>query len=252
MKKKQNYGFFLFVILILTGCTKDNLAPCFTTTKTTFETGEAVNFTNCTVNGEKYRWLFGDGSTSDVTSPSHTFTKAGTYFVRLSVVSPMNNTLQSVFPYTNMITIVNPSAKFANLNSGKKVTNATVRIISQGRDSVGVDSSFNESFSVKTFEESPKLVRLEIPLYGFPMFGMSIKHDRLTELTNNSITVPDTSIYVKDFIAQGYNVKASLSGFKANYNNGQVTIEYTSSIEADANGILAEKKSEKYSYTFNK
>ncbi len=44
-----------------------------------------VNFENQSVNGKTYVWDFGDGSTSNLKSPSHTFTDAGKYTVTLTV-----------------------------------------------------------------------------------------------------------------------------------------------------------------------
>lgn len=42
-----------------------------------------VNFTNQSTNGNTYTWYFGDGATSNATSPSHTYTTFGTYTVKL-------------------------------------------------------------------------------------------------------------------------------------------------------------------------
>ncbi|GAB4091611.1 PKD domain-containing protein [Flaviaesturariibacter terrae] len=48
-----------------------------------------VNFTNqSTGTGNSYTWDFGDGNTSTQTSPSHTYTTAGTYTVKLVAVNP--------------------------------------------------------------------------------------------------------------------------------------------------------------------
>ncbi len=45
--------------------------------------GNAVNFTNKSVNGTSYNWSFGDGQTSTAPNPSHTYNDSGTYTVRL-------------------------------------------------------------------------------------------------------------------------------------------------------------------------
>ncbi|RYY41208.1 MAG: PKD domain-containing protein [Chitinophagaceae bacterium] len=48
-----------------------------------------VNFTNTsTGTGNTYQWDFGDGGNSTQTSPSHTYTTAGTYSVKLVVTNP--------------------------------------------------------------------------------------------------------------------------------------------------------------------
>jgi PKD repeat protein len=42
-----------------------------------------IQFTNGTINGASYTWTFGDGGTSTTASPSHTYTVAGTYQVKM-------------------------------------------------------------------------------------------------------------------------------------------------------------------------
>lgn len=42
-----------------------------------------VNFTNTSTNGVNYFWDFGDGTTSTITSPVHTYTSAGTFTIQL-------------------------------------------------------------------------------------------------------------------------------------------------------------------------
>jgi len=46
-----------------------------------------VNFSNTTSGAISYLWLFGDGSTSTAVTPSHTYTTAGNYTVRLVATS---------------------------------------------------------------------------------------------------------------------------------------------------------------------
>lgn len=43
-----------------------------------------VNFTNMSVNLNNYTWDFGDGNTSNAANPSHTYTSAGNYTVKLN------------------------------------------------------------------------------------------------------------------------------------------------------------------------
>ena len=46
-----------------------------------------VSFTNTSVNATQYSWDFGDNSTSAIRNPVHTYTKAGSYAVRLIVTN---------------------------------------------------------------------------------------------------------------------------------------------------------------------
>ena len=47
--------------------------------------GESVKFENVSSGGEDWEWNFGDGMTSTLKSPSHTYKKPGDYIVRLTV-----------------------------------------------------------------------------------------------------------------------------------------------------------------------
>jgi len=46
---------------------------------------KTVSFNNQSIGGTQYLWSFGDGSTSTLTSPSHSYTSAGVYQVKLVV-----------------------------------------------------------------------------------------------------------------------------------------------------------------------
>ena len=71
-----------------------------------------VSFTNqSTGNNLSYSWDFGDGGTSNMISPSHTYQYQGTYTIKLLVADPLgcNDTLIKI----NRIKIYNPIAKFS-------------------------------------------------------------------------------------------------------------------------------------------
>ncbi len=46
--------------------------------------GNTVTFTNTSVNAQNYSWNFGDGNTSNTTSPTHTYTTSGKYYITLT------------------------------------------------------------------------------------------------------------------------------------------------------------------------
>ncbi|HVF97371.1 MAG TPA: PKD domain-containing protein, partial [Flavisolibacter sp.] len=55
----------------------------FTADKFTVCIGDSVRFTNLSDSATAYRWTFGDGRTSTLTAPNHTYTAAGSYVVTL-------------------------------------------------------------------------------------------------------------------------------------------------------------------------
>lgn len=65
---------------------------CFSTLRDTFYTNESVYFTNCSEFSTYYDWSFGDGTFSDYEEPTHTYTQAGTYSVKL--IASKNGDLQ--------------------------------------------------------------------------------------------------------------------------------------------------------------
>ena len=67
----------------LIACKKNDVA--FTYTPEAPRAGQSVTFSNQSTSGEEWAWTFGDGSTSTLKSPSHTYKKPGTYMVTLKV-----------------------------------------------------------------------------------------------------------------------------------------------------------------------
>jgi PKD repeat protein len=76
-------GMFLLSIV---GCQKQPSAS-FTASKTNVVTGEAITFTNTSKDASSYKWNFGDGTSSDVASPTHAYENPGTYTVTLTAYS---------------------------------------------------------------------------------------------------------------------------------------------------------------------
>ncbi|MFT6333659.1 MAG: PKD repeat protein [Saprospiraceae bacterium] len=71
-----------------------------------------VEFTNTTIEGTTYSWDFGDGTTSSMESPSHTYTDEGMFIVVLSATNTCGTTTSSLTLEINAL----PTAGF-NSNS---------------------------------------------------------------------------------------------------------------------------------------
>lgn len=69
-----------------------------------------VSFTNANNNATSWLWDFGDGSTSSVQNPSHTYTATGIYNVQVTVTLPSGCTSTFVFP--SPIQVITPIADF--------------------------------------------------------------------------------------------------------------------------------------------
>jgi PKD repeat protein len=87
MKKFTQATVLLFATALLFSCTKKSPAPLptagFNYPKTN-ETSGTVNFANTSINASSYSWNFGDGTTSILASPIHTYATVGTYTVTLT------------------------------------------------------------------------------------------------------------------------------------------------------------------------
>lgn len=98
------------------------IAPAFAANQTNGCVLPAViSFSNSTAAGNTYSWVFGDGTTSTATSPTHTYTSNGTYSVKLVATGCAPGSKDSVIK-TSYITLnapATPTASGANIcNSG--------------------------------------------------------------------------------------------------------------------------------------
>lgn len=75
----------IFVLLII-GCKKENPESLFTVEKETYFVSEPVSFSNESKLGSTYYWNFGDGNSSKLKNPSHTYEFQGEYVVTLQVM----------------------------------------------------------------------------------------------------------------------------------------------------------------------
>ncbi|MHB9140855.1 MAG: PKD domain-containing protein [Paludibacter sp.] len=90
MSNKTSVIAFLSLIIIgFSGCS-DAINTDFTYSPVAPKAGETVTFTNSSSGGDSWSWSFGDDYSSTTESPTHTFTKAGTYTVVLKVNSNNN------------------------------------------------------------------------------------------------------------------------------------------------------------------
>ncbi len=64
-----------------------------------------VNFTNQSTGATSYSWTFGDGGTSSLQNPSHTYTSAGTFTVSLTATNSCGNDVETK---TGYITVTTP------------------------------------------------------------------------------------------------------------------------------------------------
>lgn len=123
---KKNIALMLLMAIIVVSCDDNNnetiteqTEACFTTSTVNTKVGETVEFYNCTKNATHYRWVFGDGVTSNLREPKHAFQKSGINEVTLFAGEDKNqdgvfDELDDPDIYTTEITI-NPNHLSAKL-----------------------------------------------------------------------------------------------------------------------------------------
>lgn len=78
----------------LISCKKDDPQAIFTTDQDIYFTKEAIQFNNTSEGGVSYYWNFGDGESSTLKNPAHTYTESGEYIVTLQVEGAKKTTPQ--------------------------------------------------------------------------------------------------------------------------------------------------------------
>jgi len=74
-----------------------------------------VAFTNTSTGASTYTWLFGDGGTSTLASPTHAYATNGTYTVKLVAVDAAG--CRDTMTFVNYITVTGPNAAFTMSDS---------------------------------------------------------------------------------------------------------------------------------------
>lgn len=86
MKKTGILLLIFGLMLIFVSCQKTPTAA-FTVNKTSAGLDETITFTNSSTDGDHYEWDFGDGKTSAVVNPTHSYSAEGNYTVKLTAYS---------------------------------------------------------------------------------------------------------------------------------------------------------------------
>lgn len=77
----------------------------FTSPRTAYRSG-SIQFTNQTVGASSYLWDFGDGNTSTLENPTHTYTENGTFTIKLTATNATGSTIATKEEWVAVSTIV--------------------------------------------------------------------------------------------------------------------------------------------------
>ena len=85
MKKTKITILTAILAVTLTNCMKKPVA-CIDA-PTTGTKGQSITFTSCSTDAHHTEWDFGDGATASHDSPTHIYSNAGTYTVKIKAMS---------------------------------------------------------------------------------------------------------------------------------------------------------------------
>ncbi len=186
-----------------------------------------VGFAHSTTNVASVLWHFGDGGTSALATPAHTYTAAGSYTVKL-VVTRCNGSVDSL-SIPAYITIV-PGTKFCDttvLPAGGVVTSSACNGIVVDNGGPGADYAANTSGAVRLEPAGATGLRLR-----FLSFGTEAAYDFLYLYDGASATAPLIGVYDStDLPAAGSYI--TLSGPSA-------YIRFTSDTYVEESGFVIE------------
>ena len=88
----------LLALFLFYSCKKSEPIACISSMDEKYEVDDEITFlANCSENGFRYSWTFGDGNSSEEKNPEHIYTSSGTYTVELKVYSKKNKSFNSDF-----------------------------------------------------------------------------------------------------------------------------------------------------------
>ncbi len=130
----------LYVIGRATGvlyAIKDIPVANFTTNTTNYTTSQSIQFTDNSTNATSWTWNFGDGTTSTLQNPTHTYTTPGTYTVTLTASNNVGNSTK-----TSSITVLDVTAPTITVNSTGGLFNTTQNVTLTTTDNSGNSTTY--------------------------------------------------------------------------------------------------------------
>jgi PKD repeat protein len=193
-----------------------------------------VDFTNTTVEGLSYSWNFGDGNSSTMENPSHTYTAEGTYTVILSATNDCGTTVSEQEIVINAL----PTAGFNAMNS---IGCGPLSVAFNNASSSNVESllwSFEGGNPSTSTEENPTVIYDNSGTYDVTLTVTSAAGTDISTLENFVIVIDEPTA----------EISTSASGNIINaVNTGVGTVSSTWSVD----GVVVATDVDMLSYTFD-
>ena len=133
---------------VVTVTTSPQPSASFSATPTAGTAPLVVNFTNTSQNANTYSWIFGDGGTSSLLNPTHTYTAAGTYIAILAVSNSNGcwDTIKMTIEVSDEFMVIVPNVFSPNTDG----TNDVFYINSKGLKEL--DAEIYDRWGLKMYE----------------------------------------------------------------------------------------------------
>ncbi len=122
MLKKLGLLLAAITIISASSCKKEDPVPDDPIASFQYAVGEAdfleVTFTNYSTNATSYSWNFGDGETSTVENPTHTYAEVGTY----EIVLTAKNSVDASATFSSSIELSDPNSALTLLDGASSKT----------------------------------------------------------------------------------------------------------------------------------
>lgn len=157
----------------------------FTASNDTVQVGGVVNFTNSSTGATTYSWDFGDSNSSTSANPSHTYTVAGDYTVKLTAISGScgsTTTTQIIHVGSGPLGVNNA---VVNNNDIQVITNGNGTFVKFNFDQVttGVVEVFDvlgKNVYANTFSGTHNLEQINMPSIGNGIYLIRVSTNNTT------------------------------------------------------------------------
>ncbi|MBI2268844.1 MAG: PKD domain-containing protein [Bacteroidetes bacterium] len=158
------------------------VAASFSANDTTVDVGVPVVFTNASTGATSYLWDFGDSNTDNVQSPTHTYTAAGDYTVKLTASngSCSSNTTTIIVHVTSPLGINNSAA---NNNDIALITNGNGTFVKLDHVTAGVIEVFDllgKNIHSQSFSGNHKLEQINMSAIGNGIYLVKVSTSETT------------------------------------------------------------------------